>query len=40
MIFKFNDLIYDVPEGAEHDLERDEHRLYKLTIDDVIYFDL
>jgi len=24
----------------EHDLERDEHRLYKLTIDDVIYFGL
>lgn len=24
----------------EHDLERDEFRLYKLTIDDVIYFDL
>lgn len=24
----------------EHDLERDEFRLYKLTIDDVIYFGL
>lgn len=24
----------------EHDLERDEHRLYKLSIDDVIYFGL
>jgi hypothetical protein len=24
----------------EHDLLRDEHRLYKLTIDDVIYFGL
>lgn len=24
----------------EHDLARDEHRLYKLTIDDVIYFGL
>ena len=24
----------------EHDLAREEHRLYKLTIDDVIYFGL